>query len=216
MGRLMTIFAAGSALAAVVACTPTESYWSEAQAPKVNKVEPVRLLHDVRFASGSQISAAEAAQLDGFLARHDIGYGDRVYILTDKAGTGPNAQRTTNLLNYMAAHGIKAVGLPSPEAQPGLARIVVNRYVAIPPNCPDWSKPGTADYGNTPMSNLGCSNISNLGLMVADPSELIQGRNPGPADATGSGLAIQRYRAGKVTPLDRSNTSEATAGGATK
>jgi pilus assembly protein CpaD len=216
MRTLVRIFAfgvTGAAWLAVSACTPTESYWSEAQAPKVNKVEPVRLLHDVRFPSGTQLSSPEMAELGGFLARHDIGYGDRVYVLTETKANSVATQRTSAVVNYMAAHGIKAVDLPSPEAQPGVVRIVVNRYVVIPPNCPDWSKPGTADYSNTPMSNLGCSNIQNLGLMVADPSELIQGRAAGPADAAGSVLAIQRYRAGKITPLDKSATSESTVGG---
>lgn len=217
MQRFIKIFAqsaVGLALLAASACAPTQSYWSEAQATKENKVEPVRLLHDVRFSSGAQLSPTEMAQLDGFLARHDIGYGDRVYVLTDaKSANDAGSQRAATVQKYMAAHGIKAAGLPSPEAQPGLVRIVVNRYVVVPPNCPDWSKPATADYGNTPMSNLGCSTTANLGLMVADPGELIQGRAAGPADATGSVLAIQRYRAGKITPLDKSSTSDAAAGG---
>lgn len=199
VGAILTLALAG--------CTPPESYWSEAQAPKENKVEPVRLLHDVRFASGNRITPAETAQLDSFLSRHDIGYGDRVYVLTDSSGKGPSAQRSKAVLEYMASQGVWGVSLPSPEAQPGSVRIVVNRYVVVPPQCPDWSKPGTADYGNTSMSNLGCANTSNLGLMVADPSELVRGRTPGPADATSSSLAVQRYRTDKIKPLESTTTS---------
>ena len=199
--------AVGLGLLVAAACAPTESYWSEAQAKKDNKVEPVRLLHDVRFASGTQLSPTEMAQLNGFIARHDIGYGDRVYVLSDaKTANDAGSQRSTTVMRYMAAHGIKAAGLPSPEAQPGLVRIVVNRYVVVPPNCPDWSKPSTPDYGNTAMGNLGCSTTANLGLMVADPGELIQGRAPGSADAEGSSGAIQRYRTGKITPLEKMDT----------
>ncbi len=190
-------------LLATAACTPAAN-WSDVQAPKRNQVEPVRLVHDVRFLNGAQLLPVEMAQLDGFIARHDIGYGDRVYVLTEtRAGT---SQRTTNVLNYMKAHGIQAAGLPSVEAQPGLVRIVVNRHVVVPPNCPDWSKPTTSDYSNTPMSNLGCSTTANFGAMVADPSELIQGRQPGPADAEGSTGAIQRYRTDKVKPLEKTGT----------
>lgn len=202
------------ALLAGAGCTPTQSYWSEAQAKKENRVEPVRLQHDVRFASGAQLSPAEMAQLEGFIARHDIGYGDRVYVLTNpKAANDSENQRSNTVLKYMSAHGVKAAVLPSVEAEPGLVRIVVNRYVVVPPNCPDWSKPTNADYSNTPMSNLGCSNTANLGLMVADPRELIQGRTAGSADGEGSVLAIQRYRTGNTTPLEKSSTSNATAGG---
>lgn len=212
MKRFIKLFAhstVGLAMIAGSACTPTKSYWSEAPAKKENRVEAVRLLHDVRFPSGVQLTPAEMAQLDGFLTRHDIGYGDRVYLLTDaKAVNDAGTQRVTAVQKYMSAHGIKAAGLPSPEAQPGLVRVVVNRHVVIPPNCPDWSKPGGADYSNTPLSNLGCSNTANLGLMVADPSELIQGRDAGYTDAEAAVLGIQRYRTGKPTQLERSSTSE--------
>jgi len=188
-------------------CASTASDWSEFQAPKQNKVEPVRLVHDVRFTSGAQISTAEMGQLDGFIARHDLGYGDRVYVLTD--ATGASSQRVRNVLNYMKAHGIAATGLSSVEAQPNVVRVVVNRHIVVPPNCPDWSKPMTSDYSNTPMSNLGCSTTANFGMMVADPSELIHGRQPGAADADASSGAIRRYRADKIKPLE----SEMTSGG---
>lgn len=212
--KFLTFSVVGIALLTSAACTPTQSYWSEAQAKKENRVEPVRLQHDVRFANGTQLSPSEMAQLNGFIARHDIGYGDRVYVLTDpKTATDSAAQRSTNVVKYMSAHGVKAAVLPSVEAQPGLVRIVVNRYVVVPPNCPDWSKSATADYGNTPMSNLGCSTTANLGLMVADPRELMQGRAAGSADGEGSALAIQRYRTGTITPLEKPSTSNSTAGG---
>jgi pilus assembly protein CpaD len=87
-----------------------------------------------------------------------------------------------------------------------VVRVVVNRHVVVPPNCPDWSKPATADYGNTPMSNLGCSTTANLGAMVADPGELVQGRQPGAADAEGSTGAIRRYRTDKIKPLKAIST----------
>lgn len=186
--------------ALLLAGCSTAGNWSEVQVPKQNKVEAVRLVHDVKFASGSQISNVEMAQLDGFIARHDLGYGDRVYVLLDNSTA--SSQRAKNVLNYMKAHGITANGLASVEAQPGMVRVVVNRHIVVPPNCPDWSKPMTSDYSNTPMSNLGCATTANLGTMVADPSELIQGRNPGAVDAEGATGAVRRYRTDKVKPLE--------------
>lgn len=201
--RAYALAASTVMLLVLVACAPSAN-WSEVQAPKRNQVEPVRLVHDVKFTNGAQLSSVEMAQLEGFIARHDVGYGDRVYVLTETAGAA--SQRSTVVLNYMKAHGIAAAALPSPEAQPGLVRIVLNRYVVVPPNCPDWSKPMTSDYTNTPMSNLGCSTTANFGTMVADPAELIQGRQPGPADAEGSAGAIQRYRTDKIKPLEKVTT----------
>lgn len=208
IAKLIVSLASGVVLFATAACAPSASQWSEVQAPKTNKVEPIRLVHDVRFPSGTRISPAELAQLDNFLARHDVGYGDKVYVLRESSGGGgPAGQRIDAVRRTLAAQGVQASDLPSPEAQPGVVRVVINRYVVVPPNCPDWSKPATSDYGNTPMSNLGCSNTSNLGLMVADPSELLRGREPGAADATAGSLAIQRYRADKIKPLEKSSTS---------
>lgn len=205
---LIVSLASGAVLLATAACTPTESYWSEVQAPKANKVEPIRLVHDVRFPSGARIAPAELAQLNNFIERHDVGYGDKVYVLRESNGGGAAAgQRIDAVRRTLAAQGVQVSDLPSPEAQPGVVRVVINRYVVVPPNCPDWSKPATSDYSNTPMSNLGCANTSNLGLMVADPSELVRGRTPGAADATAGALAIQRYRTDKIKPLEKSGTS---------
>jgi pilus assembly protein CpaD len=43
---------------------------------------------------------------------------------------------------------------------------------------------------------MGCSNEINLGLMVADPNDLVRGRPLAPADAERSALAVQKYRTG--------------------
>lgn len=203
--RAHALAASAIMLLALAACAPSAK-WSEAQAPKRIIVEPVRLVHDVRFSGEANLSTVEMAQLDGFIARHDIGYGDHVYVLTENAGSP--SPRTTTVLNYMKAHGIDAVGLPSIEAQPGLVRIVVNRHVVVPPNCPDWSKPTTSDYTNTPASNFGCATTANFGAMVADPGELIQGRQPGAADAEVSAGAVRRYRTDKVKPLEKVGTEQ--------
>ena len=52
------------------------------------------------------------------------------------------------------------------------------------------------------MSNLGCANAVNLGLMVADPNDLAMGTPTAPADAAREAEAIVRYRTDKVKALD--------------
>ena len=193
------------------ACTPTASYWSEAQSPKHNQVETVRLVHDLPLATPTApLASADYARLDAFLARHNIGHGDRIAIVT--AGTGPTAQRNLSMVQrHLAVQGIDTDTVmtgPGSDAPASGFRLVAEKFVVVPPNCPDWRKPGTSDYGNTPMSNLGCANAVNLGLMLANPRDLIQGREMGDADGTASALAIQRYRADKIKPLDRSGTTE--------
>ena len=70
------------------------------------------------------------------------------------------------------------------------------------PGCPDWSRDPGYDPRNEPLSNLGCANAFNLGLMVADPRDLSTGTPTAPADATREAEAVIRYRTDKVKQLD--------------
>jgi pilus assembly protein CpaD len=77
----------------------------------------------------------------------------------------------------------------------------VERYVVTPPDCPNWTKSQNEDHENAQTSNFGCANLSNLGLMVADPRDLVIARQLGPASAAHASMAIQRYRNGQTSPL---------------
>ena len=71
------------------------------------------------------------------------------------------------------------------------------------PDCPDHSRDADAatDPLNLPLSNLGCANTANLGLMLADPGDLRQGRALGRADGVREAGAISRYETDKVKAL---------------
>ena len=84
---------------------------------------------------------------------------------------------------------------------PNALRLVVGRYVVIPPSCPNWSKPSGGDSNNRTGSNFGCATATNLGAMVADPGDLVIGKTLGPGDATVSAGAVQRYREDSIKEL---------------
>jgi pilus assembly protein CpaD len=197
---LLALFAS----ACLAACSPTASYWSDIQSSKQNQVESVRLTHDLRVPASGNLSSTETRELDDFLARHEVNFGDSVILL---ASAGRSAAPAAD---YLRKQGIAAgqASAGAAEAPAGAVRVVVQRYVVVPPNCPDWSKPATNDYTNVTMSNFGCANTSNLGQMLANPHDLIQGRASGSADGTVSAAATQRYRAGKVMPLPKESTTE--------
>ncbi len=90
---------------------------------------------------------------------------------------------------------------------PNTLLVVVERYIVTPPDCPNWTKSSSGDHDNAATSNFGCSNVTNLGLMVADPRDLVIARQLGPGSAAQAGLAIQRYMAGKTAPLPSNSTS---------
>ena len=59
--------------------------------------------------------------------------------------------------------------------------VLVSATSVALPGCPNWSGDPGYDPRNEPLSNLGCANAFNLGLMVADPQDLSTGN----ADGTG-------------------------------
>jgi pilus assembly protein CpaD len=79
--------------------------------------------------------------------------------------------------------------------------LVMERYLVTLPACPDWSRQSGTDFSNQPFSNFGCATQSNLGLMVAEPKDLVSGRTLAPADGVHQAEGIVRYRTGKVVEL---------------
>jgi len=196
-------------LGGVSGCTtPSPALWSEADARREIAVRHVQLVHDVTFAGGStELTAAEAGGLDDFVARQQVGYGDTVAVQVPGDDPRLEARRAAAIVERLARAGIGAER--SAILSPAGLRVTVDRAVAIPPTCPDWRKAGNdGDPSNTPMSNLGCANMRNLGLMIADPSELIAGRPSAPGQGEPLAAGVQRYRTGKIPPLPDSETTK--------
>jgi pilus biogenesis lipoprotein CpaD len=62
--------------------------------------------------------------------------------------------------------------------------IIIERYMVIPPSCADFSvKMGDAQQAYS-SSNFGCAYEANLGMMVANPRDLIRGRERGAYDGS--------------------------------
>ena len=79
--------------------------------------------------------------------------------------------------------------------QPGSVRVVVSRRRASVPGCPNWSVPSQPNYENRSMSNFGCAVNSSMAAMVADPVDLIHGREgTGVLDTATATKAVQYYR----------------------
>lgn len=196
--------ACAAVLAAVVsgcALTPTDAQWTEADATvKENQVLFLRESYDVRFESGADhLSADEQKRLGEYLDRSDVGiYDDITLAVADDGGPDSTlaARRQAAVAAYLRTRYLKAAFDPAGGAPLDQVTVVVGRYIVVPPNCPDWRKPADQDPQNTPASNLGCATTTNLGLMVADPHDLIAGKERTSSDAENNAYAIQRYRQG--------------------
>ena len=79
--------------------------------------------------------------------------------------------------------------------QPGSVRVVVSRLRAGVPGCPNWSVPSEPNFDNHSSSNYGCAVNSNLAAMVANPEDLVHGREGlGVGDNDTASKAVLLYR----------------------
>lgn len=200
----------------VTACAPEMSHWSPEQNVKRNDVRWITFQHHVRFVGdGTDLNEAERARLHRFLTRHDAGYGDRILIGSRGVRTtGTDVRRASRRETAVAAE-LRSLELltgllpdvSAKENWDGRIKIVLGRYIVIPPDCPDWTKRADGDSANRRSSNFGCANAVNLGLMVADPGDLVRGRAAGPADGATGARRYKSYREGgenkspAITPL---------------
>jgi pilus assembly protein CpaD len=54
-----------------------------------------------------------------------------------------------------------------------------------------------ANPDNTPDPNFGCATASILAAMIADPGDLVRGRDLAPAEGTPQALSIELYKKGE-------------------
>ncbi len=147
----------------------------------------------------------EAARLDAWFRSLELGYGDTIYV--DAPGAyGVREQIASVAGNYGM---MIAAGAPmTPGAVPqGVARVVVARTRATVPNCPNWERPSQPTFGHSQMPNLGCGVNSNLAAMIANPGDLIYGREgSGVGDNRTSIKALDSYR--KAVPTGQSGLQD--------
>src|SRR5215469_4766993 len=189
--------------------------YSKSEAPNNLRVDGSESRIDLAFAPGSaRLSATEAARLDRLVATGVIRPADRVTIAV--AGPPTLAERRAAVLSSaLLAYGIVADTLPVEAAPANRAVIGVGRYTVTLPPCPNWSSPPTAEYTNAHNSNWGCAAATNLGLMVANPADLVSGRTLAPADGQPAVNAVQRYMTDRVKqpPAPTASPFAATPGG---
>ena len=199
-------------------CAPQTSQWSMVEAPRENKLTLVRLAHQVQFRPNEdRLSPAEAARLGAFIRDQNVGYGDQILLI---GGNGALAQRRQEAVATAFARGgmrvIRDVEIEGLSTAPNELRVVVSRHVVTPPTCPNWSKRPDDDFGNTQSSHIGCATQTNLGLMIANPSDLVAGQEIGPADGELSAFRIESYRRGVHPPLLKGDVSVNSRGDVTK
>jgi pilus assembly protein CpaD len=186
------LIALGSALAG---CQTTDR--TDVPAAGVAEVNvPVVTSADYVFdaaAPGGALAPAEADRLNGWFQGLGLGYGDTIYV---DGAYAPEAR--AQVAAVAGRYGMMvAPGSPvtAGMVQPGSVRVIVARRRAVVPGCPNWRQPSQPDWNNKSIPNLGCGVNSNLAAMVADPEDLLHGREGAPVtDARTATRAVEEYR----------------------
>ena len=168
--------------------------YSAVNVPVVNRAEYV---FDAA-APGGSLGPSEAARLDAWFDNLDLRYGDAIYVDGGyEAARGEVARIAGNYGMLVSAGAPVTAGAVAPDS----VRVVVTRAVASVPNCPDWSsRPSQPNFNNRMVPNFGCSVNSNLAAMVANPEDLVHGREgSGVGDAITASKAVGAYRAAPPT-----------------
>ncbi|MGI9421463.1 MAG: CpaD family pilus assembly lipoprotein [Geminicoccaceae bacterium] len=209
---------------ALAACAPGSTDmdpalgWLEAGSPKKVEVDRAQYRHIVYFGTDrDDLTGREQDRLIAFLRAVQPTDSDAVRVeghaderASDLYNLDLASRRMAAIEHFLNDQGIgrlelqaSAFGERAP-ADPGdgerawrrnrRVEIVLERYLVTPPACPDWSRESGVDYANKPHTNFGCATEANLGLMIADPRDLVRGRTLGPADGVHQAEGIVRYR----------------------
>jgi pilus assembly protein CpaD len=190
--------------------------YTKTEAPNNLRVDGAETRVDISFAPGSaRLAPGEAARLDRLVATGIIRPADRVTIAAAGA-PGLAGQRVATLSSALLGYGIVADFVPLGAVPANRAVIGIGRYAVQLPPCPNWSSPPQAEYTNAHNSNWGCAAATNLGLMVANPADLVSGRPLGPTEAQPAALAVNRYLNDRVKqpPAPTASPFAPTGGGA--
>lgn len=189
MRKLLLVTALGGTLAACQSPTTEAQGLEPLHVPVVSTTDYV---WDAGSQSGS-LSSEDAARLDGWFAGLGLDFGDSIYVAPDAS---PVAR--SQIAQIAGSYGLMvSPGAPASAGGgvPGATRVVVSRRRATVPGCPDWSRVSNPNFANQSMPSFGCGVNMNLAMQVADPQDLLRGRQSlASEDAQAAAKAIIMYR----------------------
>jgi pilus assembly protein CpaD len=207
--------------ALVAGCTPEVAQWTPSQSPKVNKVDRAIFTYVIKYPThASSLDKAEKLELHKYL-RATVASPLAVSIIIEECG-GHSEKRIKDIERELLIFGIPydLITVESDQSEShhkhhkhhknrpesGVV-LTIERYIVIPPSCGDFSQPiGDAQQAYA-HSNHGCADTANLGLMVANPKDLIKGRSLGDSDGAVLAAGVDRYRKDKTKALIDTSTN---------
>lgn len=208
-----SVFLGLSCLMLTTGCADSLTSYSGAEPQNRNLVEMVRVPYTIEFISdGSKITEVEVSKLNNFLATSNVTYGDEFSMdfPLDRNGnlSELDKERLSYMSNLLKDSGLYLSAILTPfgmEPSVNTGRLIISKYVVTTPDC-GWNQPAYPNYNNAPTDNFGCATQANLGLMVANPRDLITGQEGSAPNAERTALAVQRYQNRVVTVSSASST----------
>lgn len=203
---------------AIAACSPQQgelgdeffphAKWEQIPPAPENMVEVVTLRHVINFTAGDAgLGRSARGSLDDFVLRNRINPDDQILVQAPgREGDRVAQGRLSAVRTEFARLGLVAAdsyGVPSPGVSSNAVEVLVTRAVVIPPDCASPPPKPTL----RPEHRWGCSVNAALGMMVANPQDLVEGRDLGPADGEQASAAMRRYREDSIKELTKEETT---------
>jgi len=158
------------------------------------------------YPSASGLNESQKGQVYTFLRDYKAQSSDRLLIRAPSGG--PNETAAMRAYDDVR-RAIRSAGIPGElvRLEPYFAngdpsaplRLSYLQFVAIPPDCPDWSEDIGRDPQNMPWVDKGCATQRNLAAMVANPEDLIRPRGETPRPGERRDVVWGKYVNGKAT-----------------
>ena len=214
--RPVAAFAAAVFAAGLTGCASVDDF-SEVRQRHELEVRPFDYVTSIDFRPGSAaLTRGEQRQFAAFLESAQAEPSNAVVILPRSASDRDSAariaaERGQTVARYLRRRGfdpqVKVASL-DPSGPPGGVDVALRRYVVVLPKCPDWTDRPGENFENQVSSNWGCATVTNFGMMVADPGDIVFGGRVSPARGQRLAQSIERYRRDEVKKLNIETTTE--------
>jgi pilus biogenesis lipoprotein CpaD len=194
------------------ACAPMGATWTADEAPTAPKISIGAESYVVKLdGKARNLPQGEHEELQQFLSHlgdlsavefsirrthKDLSLAALVLVEKELIAMGANPKRVVRLAE---------IGFDY-QGEWADVEIIAKRYIAAGPNCPNWSRVEINDNLNLESSNFGCATSAALALSIADPRDLVRGRDTDGAPGAHEVPAITRYKTDTVKPIREEST----------